>query len=332
MYRGGVSYLDATYFTDPAKAAALLDDTRLSADQLTVAAGANPSWQLQLADAWQGARISQHADHPSSAEFADDVRAWQLANTGREPDGVLDRRTNDAIRGVAFILPESRDYFVIDGQHIYAEGLRVVTPEEPGALVFTKGFWHDPLLAPTGFVNHWDGCMDAHSCFNVLVGRGLSVLFLIDCDGTVYMTGDPAQITCWHAGSVNRRTWGVEIANPVLPARNARCTPARPLSTMRVRGDTHPILGFYPAQTKAAVLLNQFVADYAGMPFALPAYKGKPGVVAASFFPPQGGHWDAGGHRGLMGHYNEDNDKVDPGLELWQPLIDAGAQIVEVAA
>jgi len=62
------------------------------------------------------------------------------------------------------------------------------------------------------FVVHYDVCGTSRTCFEVLQhGRGLSVHFLLDVDGTIYQTLDVRE-TGWHATKANPRSIGVEIA------------------------------------------------------------------------------------------------------------------------
>lgn len=336
-----MSWLDTSYITDSHKRTELLFDDSLSQEQLNTATTQNVYWWHQLADDWAGDQVSK-AD-PDSARFADDIRQWQLSNTGFEPDGICGPKTNKAIQADVFEAPPGKDYFLINGVRVDSEGLRVVTPDEPGALVFDQGFYDAPLLDPDLFVVHWDGCMDSHQCFDVLRSRKLSVLFMEDCDATVWQGVDPAHATCWHAGRVNRRAWGVEIANPVLPERNKRCQPPRPLTKMFVRGDMHEVLDFYPVQLQGLVKLLDWVCDYTKLPRQLPAYKGKLGdfgppeiwkSVANSYFPPTGDKWNVGGFKGICGHYHQDNNKCDPGMyTVWQYVLEnlPGCRVVEVA-
>lgn len=63
------------------------------------------------------------------------------------------------------------------------------------------------------FVYHYDACGTSAQCFKVLQDlRGLSVQFMLDLDGTIYQTLDLRE-RAWHAGDVNCRCVGVEIAN-----------------------------------------------------------------------------------------------------------------------
>jgi len=63
------------------------------------------------------------------------------------------------------------------------------------------------------FVLHYDVCGTSRDCFRVLHdGRGLSVHFMLDIDGTIYQTMDVKE-RAWHATIANDRSVGVEIAN-----------------------------------------------------------------------------------------------------------------------
>jgi N-acetyl-anhydromuramyl-L-alanine amidase AmpD len=63
------------------------------------------------------------------------------------------------------------------------------------------------------FVIHYDVCGTSRRCFQVLHdGRGLSVQFMLDVDGTIYQTMDLKE-AAWHATIANGRSVGIEIAN-----------------------------------------------------------------------------------------------------------------------
>jgi N-acetylmuramoyl-L-alanine amidase len=63
------------------------------------------------------------------------------------------------------------------------------------------------------FVIHFDVAGTSCTCFKVLHdGRGLSVHFLLDVDGTIYQTLD-AKERAFHATTSNDRSVGIEIAN-----------------------------------------------------------------------------------------------------------------------
>ena len=77
------------------------------------------------------------------------------------------------------------------------------------------GGWDYALLTNVvdQFVLHYDVCGTSRQCFKVLQdGRGLSVHFMLDLDGTIYQTLDLKE-RAWHATTSNTRSVGIEIAN-----------------------------------------------------------------------------------------------------------------------
>jgi N-acetylmuramoyl-L-alanine amidase len=338
-----MSYLDQSYFDDPLKAAALSDPTQLSPDQLLTTRAMNPNWAATLGPAWLGAAISpQHYQDPASDAFAEDVRAWQATNTGFEPDGVLDDIVNLSCQNQACYAPVVQNYLILDGQP-EAVPFPCVPLDAPGNLALAKGFYNHPTK-PDLWVDHWDGATSSRQCRNILTARGLAVPFMLDADGTIYQGTDPLRTCAWHAGHVNPRALGVEICNPVLPARQKWCDPPRPIIKMRVRNDTHDILGFYPIQLQRLVQLIDWACTRFNIVRALPAYRGQlarvlPGAplwqkVANSYFPPNGGGWNAGDFKGIINHYHQDDSRCDAGMEdiipyLLQHL--PGCEVHEVA-
>lgn len=86
----------------------------------------------------------------------------------------------------------------------------------PGQIEQVRGGgWDLPLLQQVvdQFVIHFDVCGTSRTCFKVLQdGRGLSVHFMLDLDGTIYQTLDLKE-RAWHATISNDRSVGIEIAN-----------------------------------------------------------------------------------------------------------------------
>jgi len=75
--------------------------------------------------------------------------------------------------------------------------------------------WDLPALQKVvdQFVLHYDSTGVSRQTFKRLhEGRGLSVHFLLDLDGTIYQTLD-VQERAWHATVANSRSVGIEIAN-----------------------------------------------------------------------------------------------------------------------
>ena len=158
-----------------------------------------------------------------AAAFAERVADFQREHGRLTVDGILGPKSLAALQGATWIPPH--------GGHLIVAGTRVpvsfpvVTWDSPSGLSFYgQGGWRRRRY-PSGkgvdlFVLHWDGCTSAHQCFHVLLERGLSVHLLMDGDGTVYQALDLAEVCAWHAGSVNERSIGIEIQNPVKLHRN----------------------------------------------------------------------------------------------------------------
>lgn len=88
-----------------------------------------------------------------------------------------------------------------------------LTPEQREKV--RGGGWDLPLLQSVvdQFVIHYDVDGISRNCFKTLHdGRGLSVHFMLDVDGTIYQTLDLKE-RAWHATIANDRSVGVEIAN-----------------------------------------------------------------------------------------------------------------------
>lgn len=162
------------------------------------------------------------------------------------------------------------------------------------------------------FVTHWDVCLSSSICQRVLDKRGISVHFLIDNDGTIYQTLDTTHIG-WHAGSVNSRSVGVEIANAYYPKwqswyEKKGFGSRGVLKDSTVNGrklETH--LDFYPIQKEALKALAKAINKGLGIPLEAPQNingteytdtLSKPKLKAFS---------------GFIHHYHQTSKKIDCG-------------------
>jgi N-acetyl-anhydromuramyl-L-alanine amidase AmpD len=223
------------------------------------------------------------------------------------------------------------------------------------------GGWDLPLLQRVvdQFVMHFDFCGTSRTCFRVLQDdRDLSVHFLLDLDGTIYQTLDLKE-RAWHATTSNDRSIGVEIANigaypaggnnpfaewyqkdtngqtyitippslgdggirtPNFVGHPARNEPVRGT----IQGEDLVQYDFTPQQYAALVKLTatvckifpklkcRYPADEQGnpVPHKLPADQLK--------------HYE-----GLIGHYQIQTDKVDPGPAFNWNYVITNAQKLE---
>lgn len=164
---------------------------------------------------------------------------------------------------------------ICNGKEVPLKSGKAITWKDKGGFVLTKGFVKKTTRTPSLFVTHWDVCLSAASCYNVLKDRGLSVHFSIDNDGTIYQYLDTANIA-WHASPANEVSIGVEVSNAFYTKhqdwyiRNG--FGPRPL-TKAVKGhggmiDSH--LDFYDAQYEALASLWEAVHRAHGIPLQLP--------------------------------------------------------------
>jgi len=251
----------------------------------------------------------------ASREFALRVAAFQKEHGALTVDGIAGPKTADAIRGASFT-PPAGEFLIVRGERI-AVPFPVVTWDEPGGMSFHgRGGWtkrRDPSgVGVNLFVLHWDGCTSARQCFHVLLERGLSVHLMLDGDGTVYQALDLAVACAWHAGSVNDRSIGVEIQNPVQPHRNQWQKPSREVVVAPgVHGaKSYEHLDFYDIQKKRVAELTEVLCGSFAIPRMLPVGDG--GDVLRSLAPPD--------FRGVCAHYHLSKSKPDPGLTLWPAL------------
>jgi N-acetyl-anhydromuramyl-L-alanine amidase AmpD len=190
-------------------------------------------------------------------------------------------------------------------------------------------------------VIHYDADGTSRGCFQTLQdGRGLSVHFMIDLDGTVYQTLDVKE-KAWHATISNSRSVGIELAN-----RGAVATPnllkewygtdsdgrtrvtipakvgdsgertanfvARPIRNDLVRGD---IQGDYLVQydytpQQYAALIRLTAALCKTLPKIKCDYpRDSSGKLITHKLPDA----DLANYHGILGHYHIQTNKVDPG-------------------
>lgn len=92
-----------------------------------------------------------------------------------------------------------------------------VLPSSPAAGCDTPRRYAEREIDPSKVdlvVVHYDVAWTSRNCFKVLHDiRGLSCHFLLDVDGTIYQTLD-LTLRARHAGGVNDRSIGIEIAHP----------------------------------------------------------------------------------------------------------------------
>ena len=210
-------------------------------------------------------------------------------------------------------------YIWCDGEKYPIEWSKVVTyREEPKWSLPPKNMkLHVSDRNVEQFVIHWDGCLSSKMCHKVLEGRGLSVHFCIDNDGTIIQLMDTNNIA-WHARGVNTTSVGVEVSSAVYTKYAKKYKPARPIweNVECHKKQLDPILGFTDEQMKALKVLTKTICERYKIPLQVPENeKGEliKGVIKASEKHPKG--WRM--FNGVMAHYHLNKNKTDPaGLDL----------------
>lgn len=127
--------------------------------------------------------------------------------------------------------------------------------------------------------------------------RDVSWHFTVDFDGTVVQSADPATWTCWHAGSVNGWTIGVEL----------------------VQGDAGEL---YQVEVDAAVRLVDRLCEAFGIERRVPVdAHGRPLQKVVPRLTGAQGPWS-----GVFGHRHQTTNRGpgDPGDPIFDALLAAG--------
>jgi N-acetyl-anhydromuramyl-L-alanine amidase AmpD len=223
------------------------------------------------------------------------------------------------------------------------------------------GGWDLPLLQRVvdQFVIHYDACGTSRKCFDVLHdGRGLSVHFLLDLDGTIYQTLDLKE-RAWHATISNSRSIGVEIAHIGAYAEGQRETldkwyrvsatgetllkppgaprelglrtqdfvgrPARPeLISGTIQGTQLYQYDFTPEQYDSLIKLTAALCRV--FPKINCDYpRDEQGQLIPHVLPKE--QWQA--FQGVLGHYHIQQNKIDPGPAFqWDKVIDGARELL----
>ncbi len=231
-------------------------------------------------------------------------------------------------------------------------------PDDDARRVRSYG-WTLPKLKDVvdQFVLHYDGSGVSRECFTTLHdGRGLSVHFMLDIDGTIYQTLD-LQERAWHATTSNDRSIGVEIANVgafdpafarmefdkwyareaegatriTIPAKlgdGGVRTPGfvgRPARELYVQGRIHgknvQQYDFTPQQYTALIKLT------AGLCRVFPKMKcDYPRDVAGGLIRAKLPDNQLANYSGVLGHYHIQTNKIDPGPAFQWDLVIDGAR------
>lgn len=138
---------------------------------------------------------------------------------------------------------------------------------------------------------------ETYAAYQAHTARQVSWHFTVDTDGTVIQSADPATWVCWHAGSVNAWTVGIELVQ-----------------------DSDGAL--YEAGITAAVRLVSLLCDRLNIPRRVPVdAHGAPERGVVQRLTGASGPWP-----GVFGHRNQTRDRGpgDPGDHVFAALLAAG--------
>ncbi|MEX2218064.1 MAG: N-acetylmuramoyl-L-alanine amidase [Phycisphaerales bacterium] len=236
--------------------------------------------------------------------------------------------------------------------------------DEAELALLRAGSWDLPALQETvdQFVIHYDAAGTSRTCFRILHDvRGLSVHFMLDVDGTIYQTLDLKE-RAWHATVANDRSVGIEIANigayperggqdggtpldqwyardedgrarltiparldgggirtPGFAGRPARDEPV----TGEVQGRVYRQFDLTPEQYESLTKLTAALCTV--LPRIERDYpRDASGALATRALLPE----EFRRHRGLIGHYHIQENKVDPGPAFqWDRVVEGAREL-----
>jgi len=263
------------------------------------------------------------------------VKKWQRAK-GLTGDGLVGPMTYRRIwtereASISDYKSEKNSYsshnnnIIHNGHFIPIDWDKVILWDERDGFKANNGCYTDysgkPDRKPTMFVNHWDVCLSSESCAKVLNGRGISVHFLIDNDGTIYQMLD-TQHKAWHAGipkyeGGNSKGVGVEISNAYY-TKYQDWYVKNGFGERPVKDDAivhgrlkDPFLDFYPIQIEALKALWKAIHIGLKIPLEYPK------TDSGDFDTGLNKDCERGLFSGFCNHYNFIKTKIDcAGLDI----------------
>lgn len=203
------------------------------------------------------------------------------------------------------------EYIICSGKKIPIKWNKVIVWNETGGLKASNYRKVSGIRNVKQFTTHWDATLSAHHCAKILSKRNLSVHFLIGNTGIIYQMADTNDI-CFHAGSANHRSIGVEISNAYYLKWQSwykrKGFGERPVITDAVchGKKMEPFTGFYPVQIEALVALYEAIHKAHNIPLVAPNIKTTVDPSVAN------GSWS-----GFCSHYHLTRKKIDcAGLDL----------------
>jgi peptidoglycan hydrolase-like protein with peptidoglycan-binding domain len=235
------------------------------------------------------------------------------------------RRLSERQANLHVTSDDTGNYIICEGAKIPIEWDKVVNIYDENAKVLPpKNYrrYKKNARNPRMIITHYDVCLSANSCYNVLNRRGISSHFVIDNDGTIYQMVD-TQHEGWHAGkrAVNRAAIGIDLSNGVYTKYQAwyrkKGFGSRPIITdAKVHGrKMMDCLGFYDVQINAYKSLVRALCKHYNIPLDMP--RNIDGTVL------YGVSKDVlkGKYKGIANHFHVTRGKIDTANLDWDKVL-----------
>ena len=147
------------------------------------------------------------------------LRQRSLESAGEAAESPIDKIVNAAKSTVSksiFLTIPRVSELILNGQRKVAPGLSVAHYANGLPSFYNAGKYGKRSLPPRNIVLHDTVGYTASGAYGTLAKKGFSTHFLVEADGTVYQTLDPADKAI-HASEWNATSIGIDIVNPLDP-------------------------------------------------------------------------------------------------------------------
>lgn len=259
------------------------------------------------------------SDEVLEAAISDFQKEYSIRATGVVDSSTHRRLVLQKTKDLEYLDPDKKysDYIIYNGKALSIDWDKVVLWYDEGGLEAKVEDYNYSIgnREIKKFIVHWDVCFNSRACHNALDGRGLSVTFMIDNDGTIYQTMDMCHVAR-HARSFNLDSLGVEISNAFYLKHQDWYVNhgfgERPIVKDAIVRDrkVQDHLGFYPAQIEALKALIKALHKGLGLKLKAPEWNGQEytGTLSRRIVRKK---------EGILHHYHLSTNKIDSaGLNL----------------
>lgn len=167
-------------------------------------------------------------------------------------------------------------------------------------------------------VIHHDAAGDSRACFDTLINRGFSTHFMIDRDGHVFQSADPAD-KAFHATVMNPLAIGIDLNNPapnLLAETSEPVDPAEISPEMAINGVRYRSINYTDDQYRSLSALLRVLTAELNIPPVFPVDQSGRILAEVITNPP------VYQFRGLLCHWHVQAEKWDPGPGFdWRRIV-----------